>query len=145
MGRENSGRRRQPTALKMLRGNPSKTKLNVNEPTPDGPVAKPIYLSVLADVAWEQIAPVAIAMGTLTAADVWAFSALCELQGTLWHAAVKKEMAADLPAALKLERETAIALRPYYALFGLDPSSRARLSVPKGAREPESKWAGILA
>jgi hypothetical protein len=45
---------------------------------------------------------------------------------------------------VKLERETANALRPYYALFGLEPVSRARISVPKKAEEPVSKWAGQL-
>jgi hypothetical protein len=30
------------------------------------------------------------------------------------------------------------------ALFGLEPVSRARISVPKKPDEPVSKWAGAL-
>jgi hypothetical protein len=38
-----------------------------------------------------------------------------------------------------------MALRPWVALFGLEPVSRARISVPKKAvDEPVSKWAGAL-
>jgi hypothetical protein len=44
---------------------------------------------------------------------------------------------------MKLERDTAATLRPYYALFGLEPVSRARVSVPK-TDAPASKWAGTL-
>ena len=49
-----------------------------------------------------------------------------------------------IDAVLKLERDTAAALRPYYALFGLEPISRARIQVPKKDAEPSSKWAGVL-
>ena len=45
-------------------------------------------------------------------------------------------------AALKLERETASALRPYYEKFGLEPVGRARISVPQ-TKAPESKWGAI--
>jgi len=47
-------------------------------------------------------------------------------------------------AAIKLERETAQALRPYYEYFGLTPASRARITVPKKDEAPVSKWAGQL-
>ncbi len=45
--------------------------------------------------------------------------------------------------AIRLERNTAQALRPYYEKFGLEPVGRARISVPQ-VKEPESKWAGLL-
>ena len=84
-------------------------------------------------------------MGTLTPADVSAFAALCELQATL-RAASQRKMALGVfdADAARLERDTATALRPYYGMFGLDPSSRARLSVPKREDTPASKWAGVL-
>lgn len=161
MGYENSGRRPQPTALKMLRGNPSKTKLNEHEVRPpSGEVVKPAGLSVAAAVVWDELAPVCLAMGTLTPADVRPFGTLCELQSTLNQASSQKDAPGFAPftvsddyngaptvkihAAIKLERETATAIRPYYALFGLEPVSRARISVPKQAEEPVSKWAGAL-
>jgi phage terminase small subunit len=43
--------------------------------------------------------------------------------------------------AVKLERNTAAALRPYYEKFGLEPVGRARLVV-KQDEAPKSKWAG---
>lgn len=121
---------------------------------------KPAGLSAGAVAVWDELAPICVAMKTLTVADVRVFATLCELQATLQQASASKDARAlvqlqkdpDEPerlevvidAVLKLERETAIAVRPYYALFGLEPVSRARISVPQGAQEPVSKWAGAL-
>jgi len=146
MGNENSGRRPQPTKLRVLRGNPSKKRLNPAEPQPPaGEVVRPSGLSAGAVVVWAELAPICLAMGTLTTADVRVFGTLCELQATLLLASASK---ADLnpiesAGAIKLERDTAATLRPYYALFGLEPVSRARVSVPK-TDAPASKWAGAL-
>lgn len=101
-------------------------------------------------------------MGTLTRADVRPFATMCELQATMLKASAQKDAEQFAPftvsddyngapvvkvhAALKLERETATALRPYYALFGLEPVSRARIQVAKKPADeaPQSKWAGAL-
>jgi phage terminase small subunit len=161
MGNKNSGRRPISTALKALRGNPGQRKLNENEPCPPlGDVVKPAELSAPAGVVWDRLAPGCLAMGTLTTVDVEAFGTLCELKATLEMASRQKDAEGFAPfvisqdfngadvvkvhAAVKLERETAGALRPYYALFGLEPVSRARIQVPKKADEPVSKWAGAL-
>jgi hypothetical protein len=93
-------------------------------------------------------------------ADVRPFATLCELQATLLEASRQKDAEdfamftlsddyngvprVGVHAAIKVERETAAAIRPYYALFGLEPSSRARIQVPRKAEEPVSKWAGAL-
>src|SRR5688572_13476285 len=83
MGYENSGRRPQPSALKVLRGNPGKRRLFEREPVPpDGPVVKPAYLSALAAQVWDEIAPGCLAMRTLTGPDVPAFVRLCELEAS---------------------------------------------------------------
>lgn len=158
-GNKNSGRRPQPTSLKVLRGNPGKRELNEAEPQPPaGEIQAPATLSGLARLVWAEIAPVARVMGTLTTADVWAFTKLCELEATARAASSQKDAEGFAPfllsqdfdgsptvkvhPALKLERETATALRPYYEKFGLEPVGRARIKVPK-AKEPESKWAGL--
>jgi len=143
MGYENSGRRPQPTALKVLRGNPSKTRLNAHEPQPPaGEVVKPAGLSAGAGVVWDELAPICLAMRTLTPADLRPFVTLCELQATFSaNTATKGTAVFDV----RLERDTAVALRPYYALFGLEPVSRARIVVVKAKPdEPVSKWAGAL-
>lgn len=156
MGNHNSGRRPKPTALKVLQGNPGKRKLNEREPKPPaGEVRKPRGLSRAAGLEWDELAPIAMAMGTLTTADVTSFGTLCELVATLHMASSQKDAEGFGPftvsddfngvptvkvhAALKLERETANALRPYYEKFGLEPVGRARISVPT-QDEPQSKW-----
>lgn len=145
MGNANSGRRPQPTNLTVLRGNPSKKKLNENEPRPpSGEIAKPAGLSAGAAGVWDELAPVAVAMGTLTMADLKPFATLCELQATLQQASSQKDNAATAQAGIKLEKEVAAVIRPYYALFGLEPVSRARLAVPSKDKEPASKWAGLI-
>jgi hypothetical protein len=102
---------------------------------------------------------VAIAMGTLDIAGVRPFRTLCELQATLDMASAQKSAPDFAPftlsedyngapkvglhGAIKLEKEMAPVIRPYYALFGLDPSSRTKLHVAK-TEEPKSKWAGEI-
>src|SRR5688500_1891564 len=92
MGYENSGRRPQPTALKMLRGNPGKRKPNPREPNPPvGDVNPPKRLSKMARLVWDELAPVCLSMGTLTLADVRPFARLCELQADLDRACESKD------------------------------------------------------
>ena len=142
MGHENSGRRPQPTALKMLRGNPSKTKLSELEPVPpQGEVIKPVGLAVGVEAVWDELAPICLAMRTLTLADVRVFVTLCELQATFNDNA---KLRGTDGFSDRRERDIATALRPYYALFGLEPVSRARIQVPKVQEAPTSKWAGVL-
>lgn len=158
-GNANSGRRPQPTSLKLLKGEKNKDRINENEPVPPaGEVVKPSTLSMAAGLAWDEMAPVCVAMGTLTPADVKPFATLCELQATIEMASSQKNAEGFAPftvsddyngaptvkihAALKLERETATALRPYYEKFGLEPAGRSRIKVPKRDAAPVSKWAG---
>jgi len=161
MGHENSGRRPRPTKLTVLLGNPSKKRLNQNEPCPPpGDGTKPPTLSARAGAVWDRLAPIALAMGTLTVADTEPFATLCELQADLDMARACKDAPEFAPftvsedyngapktglhAAVKLEKELAPVIRPYYALFGLEPVSRARIAVPKAPDQPVSKWAGVL-
>lgn len=122
----------------------------------------PAGLTRAAKTVWKELAPICMAMGTLTRADTRVFATLCELQATLQLTSAQKdgrallslqreeaddpksELVVIIDAVLKLERDTANALRPYYALFGLEPVSRARVQVPKKAAAPVSKWAGVL-
>jgi hypothetical protein len=132
VGYENCGRRPRPTSLTVLLGNPSKKRLNEHEPLP--PTGE----------VWKELAPVCLAMGTLTVADVRPFAMLCELEASVAVARRWKSKPRTLAKGLKLEKDLAAILRPYYALFGLEPISRARIQVPKQIEAPVSKWAGIL-
>lgn len=153
MGNSNSGPKRRPNTLQLLHGVTRKDRLNPHEPKPpELPVERPETLSEAAKVEWDALSPICLAMGTLTAADVPAFAALCELQATLHQASRQKDgdgfqvfsETGNVHGAIRLERETATALRPFYDYFGMTPSGRARLTVPKKADEPVSKWAGAL-
>jgi hypothetical protein len=88
---------------------------------------------------WQELGPLCDQMGTLTRVDVAAFATLCELEATRRGASAAKD-GSHPQAAIALERQTATTLRPYYALFGLEPVSRARIQVVK-VEVPVSKWA----
>ncbi len=164
MGYENSGRRPQPTALKALRGNPGKRRLPDEVQPPKVAVEMPAGLTPDMQEVWAWIAPGLIHMGTLTVVDVPAFLELCALQVTSRKAQAEKardgfsiflqttmvdsagneHQNVKIHPAIKLEGETANKLRPYYDYFGMTPSGRARLTVPKQDEAQASKWAGVL-
>lgn len=141
MGFENSGRRPQPAALKVLRGNPGKRKVQIDLRPPDGDVVKPEGLTPGASAMWDRLAPICLYMRTLTAADVVTFVRMCELEAS-WNANVAAKGTEQF--SQRLELDLARELRPYTALFGLEPVSRARIQVPKQPDVPQSKWAGVL-
>ena len=90
------------------------------------------------------MAPVCLHMGTLTPADARPFAMLCELEASVTIARRWKQKPRTMAKGLKLEQSLAALLRPYYALFGLEPVSRARIAVAKQVEAPVSKWAGAL-
>jgi phage terminase small subunit len=116
---------------------------------------KPETLSIGAGVVWDWLAPMCLAMGTLTAADVPAFAKLCELEATAIAASQQKDrpgftvflhttmvdsagnehQQVKIHPAIKLEGETAVKLRPYYEYFGLTPA-RTR----KPTKDPVNPW-----
>lgn len=76
------GPKPQPTALKRLKGNPGKRRLNDDEPIPpDGEIQAPPWVRGTALEVWRDRAPVAIAMGVLTTADTYAFARYCVIFG----------------------------------------------------------------
>lgn len=142
MGNHNSGPRPLPTALKVLKGVVRRDRLNPDEPkSVDGPVVKPVYLSALAAKVWDELAPCCLAMGTLTAADIAPFARMCELEVTARMASEGKGMPSWKNQ--REERESAVALARFYDFFGMTPSGRSRIRVPKKA--PDSKWEAVRA
>jgi hypothetical protein len=128
-------------ALRALRGNPSKRRFRATVATPAGPVGQPATLSPGAAEVWEALAPVCLNMGTLSLADALAFATLCELQASFTANAQRKGRRGFDAGQ---ERALAAALRPFYALFALEPASRARMPTAP-TRAVVSKWAGALA
>jgi hypothetical protein len=118
----------------------------------------PPEMSKAALVVWNELAPICVAMGTLTVADRKAFKTLCELQASLDMASRAKDAEDFAPftvsddfngapkmgvhGALSLELKYAPIIRPYYEKFGLEPVGRARIAVP-GGDEPQTKWGAV--
>jgi hypothetical protein len=107
-------------------------------PTPAGAVVKPA-LSPGAVEVWDGLSPLCLGMGVLSAADTTAFATLCELQASFTANALRKGTPEFDP---RLERSLAASLRPFYALFALEPASRARMPTTR-PRETVSKWAAL--
>jgi P27 family predicted phage terminase small subunit len=74
----------QPTAMKLIRGNPGKRKLNKNEPQPAVAMPHcPDYLDVTARNEWDRLAPILVRMRVLTEADYLALAGLCQTYSTM--------------------------------------------------------------
>jgi P27 family predicted phage terminase small subunit len=162
MGNWNSGRRPSPTALKVLRGNPGKRPLNVDEPTiPAADVSFDTPPRELADdpaaaAEWSRVAPLLRRVGLVSATERAALTALCQ-QWSRYLAAHAQVMALGMciettksvpipnPYLLVADRALHHCQRLWSEL-GLTPSGRARASklpTPPGEAAP-SKWAGLL-
>lgn len=111
------GRKPKPTKLKIMEGKPGHRPLPENEPIPVGVAEMPKWLTADAQVVWQELAPEAITIGTLTSYDADQFGMLCtEL------AEYRKE-----PGAVKTTAKTLIT--KLFAEFGKGPSARARIVV----------------
>jgi P27 family predicted phage terminase small subunit len=128
MGRR--GPRPQPTALRVLRGNPGKRPMNSDEPKP-APIdslAPPVWLDPTATEAWRELAPKLVKLGLLTELDQQRFSMLCT-HWSRWRRLCEADpMGTDHTKAGLLRREAEIVAR-LSAAFGLDPASRTALKV----------------
>ena len=80
MGGKASGRKPNPSVLKLVTNNPGKRPLNKKEPKPKkaDPFAPPKFLKGEALALWRRKAPGLIQIGLLTEADVELFSVYCE-------------------------------------------------------------------
>lgn len=163
-GNWNSGRRPQPTAIKLLRGNPGKRRINPNEPAPppldasfdDPPPA--LNGDEHAKAEWRRVAPILRACGLVTEAERTALLALCHQWSRYLeaHAQVREHgmMVAnaaglDVPNPfLGVADRALVHCQRLWAELGLTPTGRARVArLPSGRIEPvapPSKWGGIV-
>jgi P27 family predicted phage terminase small subunit len=150
------GPRRQPTALRLLRGNPGKRKINRLEPQPPPleTVCPPELVSPVAQAEWTRVAAGLIASGQVTTVDRALLIGYCQ-KWAQWQAL--EEAAAAHPFILKGPQGKPIpnpALNLAFKAFnllirasaelGMTPSARSRVSVAAPASTPVSKWAGVL-
>jgi len=145
-----------PNAIKRATGNPGERALPdpEDEPTPPpGDTDMPAWLAdrPYAVEAWEHYAPLADAMGVLTTADVGALALLCAAFADYRDAwAIVQDEGATYErisdrggvsqAAHPAVAQMADAWRRASAMlaqFGLTPSARNKVSVPKGDGETD--------
>jgi len=161
VGNWNSGRRPQPTALKVLRGNPGKRP--IREEPPIAP-ADPSFDTPPAELAddptaaaeWRRVAPMLRAARLVTSSDRSALVALCQ-QWSRYLAAhaqvialgmcIETTKSVPIPNPYLLVADRALThCHRLWSELGLTPSGRARaakIGTPADAATP-SKWAGLL-
>jgi phage terminase small subunit len=125
------GRKPTPSHLKLVRGNPGRRPINHSEPKPAlGPI-KPASLRGRASRLWDDYAPQLERLGILTVLDGAMFALWCEL-------AAEAERKGPKMVAAKIAQLRALA-----SSFGLDPSTRSRMSAggdPPGGGDELSKF-----
>jgi phage terminase small subunit len=126
MGRR--GPQPQPTALKVLRGNPGRRRLNPDEPKPEPleSLKPPAWLTPEAAAIWREDAPHVHQLGLLTRLDRRQFGVYCTHQAR-WQALSAN--GADDHTSIGLLRREAEVVQRLAARFGLDPASRTALKV----------------
>jgi P27 family predicted phage terminase small subunit len=152
------GRKPIPRAIHILRGNPGKRPLSPDEPQPAVTVRlrAPSWLDKEAKKEWRRLAPLLERLGVLTETDTGALTAYCEAWAT-WKGAtqkirefglvIKHPTAGKLPVVspyVKIADNALTQMRGLLVEFGMTPSSRARIHVPKKEKPVESKWAGAF-
>lgn len=152
------GRKPTPTALRLLRGNPRKHRINEQEPRPGAmDLEPPVWLDDAAKIEWRRVAPMLARLGVLTETDADALCAYCEAF-TTWKQAtarirqfgmvVKATRAGlELPVIspyVKIAHHAMAQMRGFLTEFGMTPSSRARIHTASPADTPVSKWGGKL-
>ena len=167
-GNASSGRRAQPTALKVLRGNPGKRALNRQEPQPKrGRPTCPEFLTAEAKHEWGRIIVELDELGILTLVDRGALAAYCQAWARYREAeiTISKE-GSTFPVreilrlssgeeeivTLNIKPHPAVAIsqkerqsmKQYLIEFGLTPASRTRIKTPEkpAADDFESMFGG---
>ena len=146
--RGRSGRRPEPTALKVLRGNPGKRPLNPREPRPKVAVPPcPAHLTGEARLEWRRASRLLAQMGLLSRMDKAALALYCQAWGRWVEAEeglkkhgvmVKSPNGFPMQSPyLAVANEVMEQLRALLAEFGMTPSSRTRLSVDPQGKEPD--------
>ncbi|MBO0757008.1 MAG: phage terminase small subunit P27 family [Bradyrhizobiaceae bacterium] len=155
----------QPTVLRLLRGNPRKSKVRANEPQPlldpDVPDPPPHVTGYAAD-EWWRVAPELYRLGLLTMVDHSVLAAYCVAYGRWCEAEeVIASIKANNPGAhgllitrngqpvdnpiVKQSRLAAEAMVRYAAEFGFSPAARARIEMGANAPARAGKFDGLLA
>ena len=138
-----------PDKLKVLEGNPGKRKLNLDAPEPEGMPTCPSDLSTAAKNEWKRVAKELHKIGLLTIIDRGALSVYCDAY-TKWLEATqiidskgftteyintRGEKNIITRPEVNIATKYAQIIKSFCAEFGLTPSSRCRLLLPKGKED----------
>lgn len=146
------GPKPQPTALRILRGNPSHRPLNEDEP--DLPPAKPSLrppggVTGVGRQEWKRLLPQLVERGVLTDADLTAFEDYCRTLTSLRQHEVAARRLGVEQAIMRGIANQVIRLRAQVAnlraRLGLDPASRSQVKAVKTiANKTQSKLGAFL-
>jgi len=149
------GRKPKPTAQKRAAGNPGKRKLNDAEPDYTALVIAPPppeWMSDYAQAMWHKLAPELVESKVLTRTDLHVLEGFCSAYSR-WREAeedvtrngitIKTPMGRSKNPACTVANEAMRQMTSYGSSLGLDPASRARLTVPKS--KAKGRFAGLLA
>jgi P27 family predicted phage terminase small subunit len=142
----------QPTALRLLRGNPGKRAINHLEPQPERKAPRcPEHLDAVARKEWKRLSKMLLRLGVLTEVDGMALANLCQTWSTLIKAQTKLTESGMLfrtPSGyvqqsplIGIVNNCSAIVHKLAQEFGLTPTARNRLVLneppPKG---PVSPW-----
>jgi P27 family predicted phage terminase small subunit len=130
----------QPTALKVIRGNPGKRALNHREPQPrDAAPHCPDYLDEVARKEWRRLLKILRFMRVLTEADYMALASLCQAFSTMSKAQKQLTQTGILfktPSGyvqqsplFSMVNQSAELVTKLCREFGLTPSARSRVTT----------------
>lgn len=145
-----------PTNVKLLRGNPGKRPLNMDEPQPKAVIPPvPKHLDDEARAEWRRMSKRLHEMGLMTEIDRSVLAAYC-VAWSRWVLAEDKIR--EFGLVLKSPDKGWPVQSPYLSIanraldqmvklaaeFGMTPSSRSRLSVNKGKDAPSDPMEDLL-
>lgn len=144
-----------PTAMKVIRGNPGKRKLNRNEPKPIITLPHcPAYLDENARTEWDRLAPILVRMKILTEADYIALASLCQTYSTMMKAQEQLNKSGILfktPSGyvqqsplIGVVNNCTEKIVTLCREFGLTPSARSRVQTnPAETAKADDPWARL--
>jgi len=146
------GTRPQPTALRVLRGNPGKRPYNGDEAAPEAAdLEPPAYLNGAALEEWQRIAPILHRLGLMTEIDAGALATYCQTFAR-WREAEDK-IAADgmvtvdrfgfphLSPYVSIAQKSVTQLKALLCEFGMTPSARSRVRASADRDRPSDPFA----
>lgn len=141
------GPKKQPTALRVLKGNPSHRPLPKNEVKPPPLVPDcPMFLDAYGRRVWQKTAKHLVALGLLARTDQAIMAAYCDAMSTWkrfneilkklssWTFVTESGYVQIRPEVTQRDRARKDAVQ-FGARMGLDASSRAGLDIGKGQSE----------